>query len=332
MNRFRTVLGTAMVLAVAGATVFTTTAGAQAKPKKDPPRVEVTFAIAIPYFVLDNTLPIQVLAVVKVKNAATCWVTLVKPANALVKGGLPPKRVCTNKGTNDQYLGYLDLTKNTGKNPRVIEFMAHATGPGGTDTGPFYAVQRGTIVVKLPVGPAGPAGPPGPAGPAGPPGGNGGQGPAGPQGPPGPAGGATTTTTLTGTSTTVAPTTTSTTVPPSSTTVAPTTSTTASGSTTTAPSTTSTTVAPTTTTTASGTTTTTSGGTTTTRPTTTTTVAPTTTTSHPTTTTTVAPTTTTTKPYPTTTTTMTVPPTTTTTTKPAKPPYPWWGWCWKYLW
>jgi hypothetical protein len=308
LNRIRAVLATAMVLACGGATVFATTATAQPKPKK----TQVTFAIALPYFVLDNTLPIQVLAVVKVRNATECWVTLVKPANALVPGGLPPKRACPNKGTGAQYLGYFDLTQNTGKNPRVIEFMAHASGPGGTDEGPFDAVQRGTLAVKLPTGPQGPpgpAGPQGPPGPAGPPGANGGQGPAGPPGPPG-----TTPTTVAPTTTTTAVGTTSTTVAPTtSTTVAPTTSTTGSGTTTTVPSTTSTTVAPTTTTTASGTTTTTvaptttttSGGTTTTLPTTTTTVAPTTTTTYP---------------------------TTTTTTKPTKPVYPWWSWCRPHLW
>jgi hypothetical protein len=321
LNRSRAVLGAAMVMVCAGATAFTTTGVAQAKPKKDPPRVEVTFATAEPYFVLDNTLPIQVLAIVRVKNAATCWVTLVKPANALAPGGLPPQRACPNKGSDAQYLGYFDLTQNVGKYPRIIEFMAHASGPGGTDQGPFDVVQRGTLAVKLPVGPQGPpgpAGPQGPPGPAGPPGANGGQGPAGPPGPPGSS--VTTPTTVAPTTTTGvgATSTTSTTVPTTtSTTVAPTTSTTGSGTTTTVPSTTSTTVASTTTTGASGTTTTTMA------PTTTTTISGGTTTTQPTTTTTVAPTTTTTYP------------TTTTTTKPGKPPYwPGWGWSWcrPHLW
>jgi hypothetical protein len=323
LNRSRAVLGAAMVMVCAGVTAFTTTGIAQAKPKKDPPRVEVTFATAEPYFVLDNTLPIQVLAIVRVKNAATCWVTLVKPANALAPGGLPPQRACPNKGSDAQYLGYFDLTQNVGKYPRIIEFMAHASGPGGTDQGPFDVVQRGTLAVKLPVGPQGPpgpAGPQGPPGPAGPPGANGGQGPAGPPGPPGSS--VTTPTTVAPTTTTgvgATSTSTSTTTVPSttSTTVAPTTSTTGSGTTTTVPSTTSTTVASTTTTGASGTTTTTMA------PTTTTTISGGTTTTQPTTTTTVAPTTTTTYP------------TTTTTTKPSKPPYwPGWGWSWcrPHLW
>jgi hypothetical protein len=275
MYRKRALLAV-LALATAGAMTLTTTAASATKAphhvtkavtkKKDPPRVEITFAISLPYFVLDPLLPIQTLSVVRTRNATDCWVTLVKPAAALAPGGLPPHHNCTNKGPSGQYLGYVDLTVNTSKNPRVIEFMAHATGPGGTDTGIFYAVQRGTVPVSLPAGPPGPAGPQGPPGPAG---------PAGPAGPPG--------SSIIIPPTTVAPTT--------STTVASTTSTTASGTTTTAPSTTSTTVAPTTTTTVSG-------GTTTTRPTTTTTVAPTTTTTHPSTTTTTkpCPTTTTTKP------------------------------------
>ena len=41
---------------------------ADSEGHKPPPKVEVTFAISLPYFVLDNTLPIQTLSVVRVRN------------------------------------------------------------------------------------------------------------------------------------------------------------------------------------------------------------------------------------------------------------------------